>query len=326
MALSADSQAILLLCSHLGLPQGSEPGPLKLREWNDLAAKIHGSSLGRPGALLDASVTEFVAALEIAEEEAKRLRHLLDRGGALAIELERLESLGIWTLTRADDQYPARYRERLKSAAPPVLFGAGPVEHIGQPGLAIVGSRDVDEKATAAAEFAGRQCAKCNWAVYSGAARGVDETSMVACLEAGGNVVGVLADSLERAIRAPVPRRALSDEQLTLITSYTPKAPFSVGAAMGRNRLIYSLADYALIVASDFETGGTWAGAVEALKADWIPVFVRDGEKVPEGNRKLLQRGAIAFPFPWPEENDDLPIWMSAQTAGRKQGNLFDVL
>lgn len=29
---------------------------------------------------------------------------------------------------------------------------------------------------------------------------------------------------------------------------------------MGRNKLIYTLADYALVIASDAETGGTWAG------------------------------------------------------------------
>ena len=43
---------------------------------------------------------------------------------------------------------------------------------------------------------------------------------------------------------------------------------------MGRNRLIYTLADYAVIVASDAESGGTWAGAVETLKNGWIPIFV----------------------------------------------------
>ena len=324
MSLSADSQAILLLCSHLGLPAGSEPGPLKLREWNDLAAKIHASSFGRPGALLEATGADFQTTLAQTQDDAVRLRHLLDRGGSLAIELERLESLGIWALTRADPHYPVRFRARLKSAAPPVLFGAGPVANIGLPGLAIVGSRNVDEEGTAAAEFAGRMCAKVNWAVYSGAARGVDQISMKACLDAGGNVVGVLAESLEKTIRDPSSRRAISEEQLTLLTPYSPKIPFSVGTAMGRNKLIYALADYALVVASDAETGGTWAGATEALKAGLTSLFVRDGEEVPEGNRKLLQRGAIPFPFPFPDEYGDLPAWMKAQAAGRKQGTLFE--
>jgi hypothetical protein len=35
---------------------------------------------------------------------------------------------------------------------------------------------------------------------------------------------------------------------------------------MQRNKLIYALADAALVVNSDFEKGGTWAGAIEQLE------------------------------------------------------------
>ena len=84
---------------------------------------------------------------------------------------------------------------------------------------------------------------------------------MSSALESQGRVVCLLADSLERAIRSAENRSALESGNLLLLTPYSPKAPFSVGAAMGRNRLIYTLADYAMVVASDVETGGTWAGA-----------------------------------------------------------------
>jgi DNA processing protein len=320
MRLSADSQALLLLCSRLGL--AAEEPPLTLREWNLLAAKIHASELKRPGALLEASLAELRTALALSEDEAARLRRLLDRGGALAIELERLESLGIWTLTRAEADYPARLRERLKGAAPSVLFGSGPRTLLGSEGLAVVGSRDVDAEGSACAEFAGRACAEAGWAVYSGAARGVDETAMAACLDAGGCAVGVLADSLEKAIRAPLTRQAVADGRLTLLTPYSPKAPFSTGNAMGRNKLIYALADIALVVASGAETGGTWAGAIEALKAGWCPVFVRDGGRAPEGNNKLLRRGGLSLPFPGSELGAPA-MWLSARAVAPGSGTLF---
>jgi hypothetical protein len=35
---------------------------------------------------------------------------------------------------------------------------------------------------------------------------------------------------------------------------------------MQRNKLIYALADAALVVTSDFQKGGTWAGAIEQLE------------------------------------------------------------
>ncbi len=76
---------------------------------------------------------------------------------------------------------------------------------------------------------------------------------------------------------------------------------FSVGAAMGRNRLIYTLADYASVVASDAETGGTWAGATEALRINWVSVFVLEHATTSKGNKLLLQKGAWAFPHPCKE-------------------------
>jgi predicted Rossmann fold nucleotide-binding protein DprA/Smf involved in DNA uptake len=114
--------------------------------------------------------------------------------------------------------------------------------------------------------------------LYSGGAKGVDTLSMDAALEARGTAVGVLADSLERAVKGQ--KEALSRGDLCLVTPYSPNAGFSVGAAMGRNRLIYCLADHAIVVAFDAETGGTWAGATETLKNKWVPVFVLEAEFV----------------------------------------------
>ena len=73
-------------------------------------------------------------------------------------------------------------------------------------------------------------------------------------------------------------------------------APFSAGAAMGRNKLIYALSDVAVVVSSAEGSGGTWAGALEALKGGWVPVVARSGPGVPPGNAALVARGARALP------------------------------
>jgi predicted Rossmann fold nucleotide-binding protein DprA/Smf involved in DNA uptake len=125
--------------------------------------------------------------------------------------------------------------------------------------------------------------------------------------------VGILADSLERTVRAPAQREALQRGDLCLATQNRPNAGFHVGAAMGRNRLIYTLADFALVVASDFEKGGTWAGATEALKAGWLPVFILEHSEMAEGNRQLLQKGGIRFPYPFPGHYSTLPAWLEEQ-------------
>jgi DNA processing protein len=316
MDLTADSQAILLLCSRLALSKEPDFKPLTLREWNSLARKILDSSLSSPSGLLGLSTDRLKAELNLSDSQVERVLRLLERGGGLAIELERLESLGIWVVTRADKRYPQRLRKRLRHSAPAVLFGAGERELMGQPGLAVVGSRHVDDHGKEWADFIGNACAHEGLVLYSGGARGVDAIATKAALDARGTAVGVLAHSLDKAIRAPDARPMLVSGDLALVTPYSPNAGFSVGAAMGRNKLIYALADYALIIASDAGKGGTWAGATEALKAKWLPVLALDGPDVPEGNRQLLQKGAFSFPDSLLTHSLSLRDWLQTQTAG----------
>jgi predicted Rossmann fold nucleotide-binding protein DprA/Smf involved in DNA uptake len=196
-----------------------------------------------------------------------------------------------------------------------VLFYAGERALLDQPGIAVVGSRHLDEAGQACAQFVGEACGLSGLVLISGGARGVDTIGMTAALERRGTAVGILADSLEKAIRSPEYRAALQKGDLCLVTPYAPNAGFTVGGAMGRNRLIYCLADYAIVVASDVETGGTWAGASEALKHGWLPVFVLDHPQMPEGNRRLLQKGGLQFPHPFPEHYSRLLDWLQTQSA-----------
>ena len=310
MTISPDSQAMLLLCSHLGLSNNADLAPLTLREWNPLARRLAASALARPAGLLGLEAGDLKNALDLPDAEAQRMARLLARGGGLAIELERLANLGIHPLTRTDSEYPKRYRERVKESAPLVLFYSGNKELLGQPGLAVVGSRHLDEAGQACAEFVGNACGLSGLVLYSGGARGVDTISMKASLESRGFAVGILADSLEKAIRIPEYRAALGKGDACLVTPYHPSAGFSVGAAMGRNRLIYTLADHAIVVTSDAEQGGTWAGATEALKAQWIPVFVLEHSQMSQGNRALLEKGAHPLPYPLPVRPAQLKAWL----------------
>lgn len=314
MHTSSDSKVILLLCSHLALSPDSVSTPFTLREWNPLVRRLQAASV-KTGDLLSLNSAELQTLLELNADESSRLVHLLERTEALGVALERLESLGIKVLTRADNDYPLRYRQRLQDSAPPILFCAGETALLGQPGIAVVGSRHLDEAGKECAAFVGNACGLSGLVLYSGGARGVDTISMNAALEARGTVVGILPDSLEKAIRIPETRAALSRGDLCLASPYSPNAGFSVGAAMGRNKLIYTLADYALVVASDAETGGTWAGASEALKNHWLPVFVLEHPVMPDGNRLLIQKGALSFPHPFPEHYSKLPAWLQAQAS-----------
>jgi DNA processing protein len=190
---------------------------------------------------------------------------------------------------------------RLKEDAPPVLYGCGEPALLDSGGLAIVGSRDVDDELMAYTEDIGRLAAQARRTVISGGAKGIDRAAMHGALQAGGRVAGVMADSLERAVLARDNREPLMDHKLVLISPYDPAAGFNVGHAMQRNKLIYALSDAALVVTSDFEKGGTWTGAIEQLeKLHFVPIFVRNGSNAGKGNSALLQHGAR----PWPNPSD----------------------
>jgi predicted Rossmann fold nucleotide-binding protein DprA/Smf involved in DNA uptake len=170
----------------------------------------------------------------------------------------------------------------------------------------------------------GKKAVAAKRPVVSGGARGTDRIAMQAALEADGIAFGALADSLDRTARQADVREFVSDGKLVLLTPYAPSAGFSVGGAMGRNKLIYGLAEFAVVVSSDHQTGGTWAGAVEALKANWGPVLVRDGGNVPRGNVELLKLGATALPAEQLPEISNLPDWVRENRPAKATEGEFD--
>jgi len=289
--MSEDAKAILLLCGHLGGESGLEP--LNQREYTQVVSWLLGKTL-RPSDLL---IPEHVSllALETGLDEA-RLLALLWRGVQLAFAVERWNQSGIWVVCRSDSDYPQRYKDHLKDKAPPMLFGSGDRGLLKGGGLAIVGSRSIDAEGEVFAREIAACCAREGMPVVSGGARGVDQTAMSSALDEGGIVVGVLADSLLRRSVEREARRALADNRLLLISPYNPEAGFNIGNAMGRNKLIYGLAEFGMVVSAEHNKGGTWAGAIEELKMNQsLPIFIRSGANVPKGNQELIKRGGFVF-------------------------------
>ena len=227
------------------------------------------------------------------EDIADRIAGLSERATAVAFELERLDQSGIRTVTVFDEHYPSQWLDRLGAKAPPLVHAAGALELLDAPGLGAVGSRDVSLEGGEVAKEVARLAARRGWPLVSGGARGVDQLAMDAAFEAGGTVVGILAESLSRKLKRPEVRRAVYDGGTVMCTPYSPDAPFSAGNAMGRNKLIYAQATLTVVVASDDGTGGTWSGATEALKHRYGTVAVWRGDGEGPGNQILQQRGAL---------------------------------
>ncbi len=292
--LTEDTKAIVLLCANLDIKENTQFAPLKTSEYAKIVSWLI-SMKKRPSDLFNKTLTlECEQATEISHE---RLDYLLGRGMLLSVVLEEYEKIGIYLISRSDKEYPILLKRHLKNSCPPFLFCCGNKELLNLGGLAIVGSRNVTEVAANFTHDVAQQCANKNIPIISGGAKGVDEISMLSALQNGGKVVGVLADSLLEKTMSAKYRQYIASKQLILITPYNPKAKFTVGTAMGRNKIIYSMSNCALVVSSDYNKGGTWAGATEELKRpNAINVFVREDHEL-KGNCELIKKGAEYWSF-----------------------------
>jgi len=321
--LSSNTQAILLLTAPLLVGNGqTSEGLLTQGEYKRLARFLR-ERQQEPGDLLGNDVRELTDQSPV---EVGRLESLLSRGFLLSQAIERWQARSIWVVGHLDDEYPRRLRNRLQENAPAILYGCGEAAILDSGGLAVVGSRNIDDVLVAYTEDIGQLAASALRTIVSGGARGIDQSAMRGALENDGKVIGVLADSLERSALNREHRNFLMNGRLVLISPYDPLAGFNVGNAMQRNKLIYALSDWALVVSSDYEKGGTWAGAVEQLeKLRLVPVYVRSNGTDSSGLNALRRKGALPWPNPTTPEalGDMLEIDANSIKVGPGQTDLF---
>ena len=295
--LSVNTKAILLLTAPLIAGRGSsESDILTPGEYNRLARHLHAMQCEPADLLSQESGNLYRACQDVVD--AKRMQSLLGRGFLLSQVVEHWQARAVWVVSRADAAYPRRIKARLRDSAPALLYGCGDVNVLETGGLAVVGSRHVDNELIDYTMAAGQLAARAGRTVISGGAKGIDQAAMRGALEAGGKVIGVLAERLEKSAMNREHRNQIIDGRLVLISPYDPGAGFNVGHAMQRNKLIYALGDASLVVSSDINKGGTWAGATEQLdKLKLVPVYVRSTGVSSKGLDALRSKGAL----PWPE-------------------------
>ena len=285
--MSEASLAALLLTNRL-VEVG--PKPFSAGEYWALIAKVPD-----PGLLLGIDQVAVAELLSGDAVEAKRITALLDATTAFAYERERLQEEGIRLLSTFDPAFPARLIQRLGTTCPAFLTVAGQVDWLSAGGLGVVGSREASPAALEVARSAAQVAVEAGVPVISGLARGIDQESMTAALDGGGAVVGVPAEGLRVAAHSPEVRRRVHSGELCIASPYAPAMRFAAGNAVGRNKIVYGLADVTLVVCSENGSGGTWEGAKEALRRSFGPVAVWTGDGEGPGNAALVSLGGASI-------------------------------
>jgi len=290
--LSANTRATLLLCGRFG-ERNSEARPLNQSEFHELDHALEACNLA-PENILEMSAAELKSVGVSHGISSKRLDGLMGRSADLEQTVDAWTEVGIWVLGERDPQYPRRLHQRLTSARPPLLFGAGTTDCLDMGGVCIVGSRASREPALQFSATLGSRCAHEGLTVISNDMRGVDREAVSAALEGSGRAIMVLSDRLEKAVGAKRYRDALADNRLTMVTPFSPNAAFSVANAIRVNRYQYVLSDVAVIVETR-RKGGIWTGADENRNEKWVPAFVRADQPMSPGNFALLHLGLQAI-------------------------------
>lgn len=286
--MNKDSLAVLLLTNRL---VDVDAKPLTATEIWHLYSRIP-----QIGVVLDCSAEVLVSDFGFEFTEAERAKKLCDAATAFAFEMERLEESGIRVLSFLDDGFPKRVAEVLSTKSSAFLLIAGNISLFEKTGRGIVGSRNVSSDLLAVAQSAAKSAVRQGDIVVSGLAKGIDRVAMTAALDVDGQVIGVPAEGIRRVAKGNEIRNLVHEGRICLISPYAPDVGFTVGLAMGRNRFVYALSESTLVVASDLNKGGTWAGATEALKGGFAQVDVWTGEGATKGNAALAKSGAREVP------------------------------
>ena len=293
MNFSDNAMSAILLCSYVGIKSTDSLKPFSQTEWNEFLDTI--TRLGqKPDIVIKCQDQDFLKEAGYAPEYIERVRRLTSRGGIAAFELEALEKKGIDIVTPFDPDYPVLLKRKLKKKTPPVLFYCGDITLAKKIGIGIAGSRNVDSAGIRFTQNLVKKAAEEHLVIYSGGAKGVDTVSEQTAVESGSAAVSFLADSLTSKIRKKEIIDSVINKQRLLISDIKPEAGFTVARAMNRNKYIYASSYGTFVVSSDYNQGGTWAGANEALKNGWTKVFVWNHQDY-EGNLKLIEKGAIPY-------------------------------
>lgn len=199
MKFSDNAMSVILLCSYIGIKKDDLIKPLSLGEWNQFLEKIIEMKM-EPNVVLQKDLT-LLKSLNYSSEYIERIQKLVSRGGAVAFEVDDLSRKGIEIITLFDSDYPVLLKRKLKRKTPPILFYAGDIELAKKIGIAVVGSRNVDEAGINFTKKLVEKASSERLIVYSGGAKGVDSISEKTAIERGSAVVSFIADSLISKIK-----------------------------------------------------------------------------------------------------------------------------
>lgn len=155
----------------------------------------------------------------------------------------------------ADQMYPKALR--VIKDAPPLLFVKGKLEILGQPCVAVVGTREASARGREIAKKISAFLTRNSVHVVSGLALGIDTAAHTGCVESGGQTIAVLAhglDTVNPSSNADLAQKLLSCGG-ALVSEHPPGVPPHPPEFVRRNRIQSGMSLFSIIVESGSSGG-----------------------------------------------------------------------
>ena len=198
-------------------------------------------------------------------------------------------------LVSGNNGYPVKLAE-CEKYSPFILYAKGNCELLSRPALAIVGSRASTDYGKRVATEWTEKLSK-TFVIVSGHATGIDSYALKSALNAGGNVICVLACGHDKFELPDFMKEA--EDRVLIISAYRPEARANKFVYFERNRLLSGIADGVIVIEAGIKSGAlitARAAAEQGKQVFAVPGSVNSTRSA--GTNSLLRSGATAATSP----------------------------
>ncbi len=231
---------------------------------------------------------------ELSENEILLFQNAIKELSNYAFMVEDLLEQGYSILPITSPEYSPILKKNLgRTYVPPLIYTKGNKAIMKEESIAIVGSRKADKVSLDFTDNVAKTASKDYKVIVSGFAKGVDKQALDSALKYKGQSIIVLPQGIS-TFNSGFKKyyKQIIDGDVMVLSTFYPKATWSVGLAMARNPIIYGLASE-IFVAESSNKGGTWSGVVDGLRKG-RKIFVRKPDlNEKNANNQLIQKGAV---------------------------------
>lgn len=228
------------------------------------------------------------AEIELFEDAKKEL-------STYAFMVEDLLEQGYSILPITSKDYSPTLKKNLgRTYAPPVIYTKGNLKIMKEKSIAIVGSRKANDISLAFTDNVAKNASNDYNVVVSGFAKGVDKQALDSAIKYKGQSIIVLPQGIA-TFQSGYKKyyKQIIDGDVLVLSTFYPKAPWSVQLAMARNPIIYGLASE-IYVAESSEKGGTWSGVMDGLRKGRTIYVRKPNSREKNANNILISKGGKA--------------------------------